>query len=85
MSKNKKQNWLKIHPLHFHLGMYIAVATILVTTMKNSESIMAVLYPHQWQTGDLMSDTFLRSTKEAEAYRDLSQYSFTRYPGISGL
>lgn len=63
-----------MHPIHFHVGMYVAVAALLVTAMKSSESVIAATYPGRSAGGNLLSDTYMR---EAETH--------TQHPSISSL
>lgn len=82
MSKKKKQNWLRMHPVHFHIGMYVAIAAVLITAMKSSEGIIAVVYGQSAHTGNILSETYMR---EAETHIGHAQLNFSRRPSVSGV
>jgi hypothetical protein len=43
MSKQNKKR-LNIHPIHFHFGLYLALAALLVTTAKSSSELIKGIY-----------------------------------------
>jgi nitrate reductase gamma subunit len=82
MSKSKtKQNWLRMHPVHFHIGMYVALAALLITMMKSSEGMIAAIYRGEAHGGGMHSDTHMR---EAETHIGHAQLNFARHPSVSG-
>ncbi|QQS19363.1 hypothetical protein IPL85_03680 [Candidatus Saccharibacteria bacterium] len=83
MSKTKKkQNWLQMHPVHLHVGMYVGIAALLITAMKTSEGmIAAVYYSPGHGNGEGFSHTHLR---EAETHIGHAQLSFARPARVSG-
>jgi hypothetical protein len=82
MSKTKKkQSWLRMHPVHFHVGMYVAIAALLITAMKSSEGIVAAVYREHGQGGNILSETHLR---EAETHTAHAQLSLARPARVSG-
>ena len=83
MSKTKKkQSWLRMHPVHFHVGMYVAIAALLITAMKSSEGMIAAVYNNPAHaSGEALSHTHLR---EAETHIGHAQLSFARPARVSG-
>lgn len=79
-SKTKKKR-LSVHPVHFHVGLYVAIAALLVTAMKSSEGMIATVYAHAHQNTDLLSNTHMR---EAETHSGHAQLSFARLAKVSG-
>lgn len=39
-----KKRRLNVHPIHFHLGVYVALATVLITCAKSSSEIIKTAY-----------------------------------------
>lgn len=70
-----------MHPIHFHIGMYVAIAALLITATKSSEGIIAAVYNGGHQTGDVLSTTQLR---EAETHVGHAQMYKFRHPNVSG-
>lgn len=71
-----------MHPIHFHLGVYVAVAALLITAMKTSEGMIATLYGGpSHHASDLISSSHLR---EAETHIGHAQLSFARPARVSG-
>ncbi len=74
---------LRMHPIHFHIGMYVATAALLITAMKSSEGMLAVLYPTTYANqNNFLHDTQLR---EAETHIGHARLGNGRYPSISGI
>lgn len=73
-----------MHPVHFHIGMYVAIAALLITAMKSSESVIAVLYPisSSQSSHNLLMDTYLR---EAETHQRHYNLASARFVSNSGL
>jgi hypothetical protein len=42
--KKQKTNYLNVHPVHFHFGVYLALAALLVTTAKSSSELIRGIY-----------------------------------------
>ncbi len=83
MSKYKKaRTRSSLHPVHFHIGLYIAIAALLVTAMKSSQGMVAALYASQAH----MAETNLSHThmREAETHIGHAQLSLTRSARVSG-
>jgi hypothetical protein len=70
-----------MHPVNFHIGIYVAVAVLLITAMKSSEGIIAAVYYGGNQTGDLLSSTHMR---EAETHVGHAQMNKYHHPRVSG-
>ena len=69
-----------MHPIHFHIGMYVAIAALLVTAMKSSENVIAAVYPESHESG-LLHETYLR---EAETHQQHPSFSNMRVVSNSG-
>lgn len=84
MSKhtNNHHKRLRMHPIHFHVGMYVAIAALLITTMKSSEGIIAGLTANAQHSGGVLHDTFMR---EAETHVGHAQMVQHRRVDISGV
>lgn len=63
-----------MHPVHFHVGMYVAIAALLITAMKSSEGVVAAVYPGGFQPGHIIENTDMR---EAEVH--------TGHPSLNSL
>ena len=63
-----------MHPVHFHVGMYVAIAALLITAMKSSEGVVASVYPTTFQPGHVIENTEMR---EAEVH--------TGHPSLNSL
>lgn len=61
-----------MHPVHFHVGMYVAVAALLVTAMKSSETAIAAAYPESSNGGNLLSDTYMREAETHIQHQNLT-------------
>jgi len=72
MSK-KKKSYLKMHPLHFHIGMYVAIAAMLVTAGKSSAHVIEAGYNDH--SADQASHSEMR---EAETRHDAAMLSSTK-------
>jgi hypothetical protein len=83
MSKNKKKHSkLRIHPIHFHVGMYVAIAALLITAMRTSEGMIAAVYNRNtYSGGEMLHNTHMR---EAETHIGHAQLSFARPARVSG-
>lgn len=83
MSKHtNKHRKLRMHPIHFHIGMYVAIAALLITTMKSSEGLIAGLSGNVHRNSHLVHDTFMR---EAETHVGHAQIVQHRRVYISGV
>lgn len=83
MSKHtNKHRKLRMHPIHFHVGMYVAIAALLITTMKSSEGIIAGLTANAEHSGSVLHNTFMR---EAETHVGHAQIVQHRRVYISGV
>ncbi|MGB4800849.1 MAG: hypothetical protein WBP03_05035 [Candidatus Saccharimonadales bacterium] len=83
MSKNKhKHSILHVHPLHFHLGVYVSLAALLETAMKSSEGMIAVVYgaAHTYMNAPIST----AHMREAETHTGSAQLSFARLVKVSG-
>lgn len=76
-----KHKRLSVHPIHFHVGLYVAIAALLVTAMKSSEGMIATVYARQYHGADLMDHTHMR---EAETHTGHAQLGFARLVKVSG-
>ncbi len=81
-NKQNSHRRLRMHPIHFHVGMYVAIAALLVTAMKTSEGVVASVYQGSSHSPDILSSTHLR---EAETHVGHARLAFTRHPSISGV
>ncbi len=83
MSKNtKKKLKNRLHSLHFHVGLYVAIAALLITAMKTSQGMIAVVYNRNTHgSGEMLHNTHLR---EAETHIGHAQLSFARPARVSG-
>ncbi len=69
-----------MHIVHFHLGLYLTLAALLVTTAKTSSEMIKSLYALPMQY-DVMSSTHL---KEAETLHSHANLVITRRPLTAG-
>lgn len=82
MKNKKQQSWLRMHPAHFHVGMYVAIAALLITAMKSSQGMIATVYSNPAHaSGESLSHTHMR---EAETHIGHAQLSLTRSARVSG-
>lgn len=82
MSKHtNKHKRLRMHPIHFHIGMYVGIAALLITAMKSSEGIVTALSANTHQSGSMLHDTFMR---EAETHVGHAQIVQHRRVYVSG-
>lgn len=83
MQKQIMKTARKISHLHLHLGMYVAVAAILVTALHTSKEMIQALYnaPHAFADGGHT----MRESREAETHIAHAQISFTRRNYIGGV
>lgn len=72
-----------INHLHLHLGMYIAVAAIIVTALHTSAEMVYALYGTQPIFADTGSHT-LREAREFETHTGHAQISMARRNYIGG-
>ncbi|MFZ2513403.1 MAG: hypothetical protein WAW63_03025 [Candidatus Saccharimonadales bacterium] len=80
--QTKNQHWLAIYPVHFHVGMYVGIAALLITMMKSSEGMIAVVYSQNAHgSGEMLHNTHMR---EAETHIGHAQLSFARPTRVSG-
>ncbi|PID30455.1 hypothetical protein CR973_02640 [Candidatus Saccharibacteria bacterium] len=80
--KSKTQKRLRMHPVHFHVGMYVAIAALLITAMKSSEGMIATIYHDPAHgSGEALEHTHLR---EAETHIGHAQLGFARPARVSG-
>ena len=70
-----------MHPLHFHIGMYVAIAALLITTMKSSEGMIASIYSRTENTANLLSETFLREAENHIGHAQMVQHRRTNVSG----
>lgn len=74
---NKK---LRMHPLHFHLGLYLTLAALLVTAAKTSGELIKSMYaiPVYY---DVASSTHM---KEAETLHGQANLVIARRAFVAG-
>lgn len=84
MSKNtKKKLKNRLHSLHFHVGLYVAIAALLITAMKTSQGMIAVVYSQNTHgSGEMLHNNHMR---EAETHIGHAQLSFARPARVSGI
>ncbi len=66
--------WLQMHPLHFHIGMYVALAALLITAMKTSEGIISSVYSSAGTSANVLSDTFMREAENHVGHAQMVQH-----------
>ncbi len=67
--------WLRMHPLHFHIGMYVALAALLLTAMKSSEGIVAAVYAGAGNDANgLLSETYMREAENHIGHAQMVQH-----------
>lgn len=71
---------LNIHPAHFHLGMYVALAMIALTAGKGSGDLLQTVYGHADQH-DALETVEMR---EAETHQQHPSFNSLRIVGNSG-
>ncbi len=69
-----------MHPVHFHLGLYLALAAILVTAAKSSGEMIRSLYALPVHD-TVVSDTHLR---EAETLHGQANFAVARRAYVAG-
>ena len=75
MAKTHKRNrYLRMHPIHFHIGMYVAIAALLITAMKSSEGIIASVYAGSHSAGNMLNDTYLREAENHIGHAQMVQH-----------
>ena len=75
MAKTHTHNrWLRMHPVHFHLGMYVATAALLITAMKSSEGIIASMYTDGRSVANALNDTYLREAENHVGHAQMVQH-----------
>lgn len=74
---NKK---LSMHPVHFHFGLYLALAAILVTAAKSSSELIRSVYAVPVHD-TVVSDTHLR---EAETLHGQANMGTARRAYVAG-
>jgi len=72
-----------ISHLHLHLGMWIAVAAILITALHTSAEMIYALYGMQTAYADTGSHT-LREAREFETHTGHAQISMVRRNYVGG-
>ncbi len=74
-SHQKHNRWLRMHPIHFHIGMYVALAALLITAMKSSEGIIAAVYTGAGNDGNgLLSETYMREAENHISHAQMVQH-----------
>lgn len=82
MKTNIMKTVRKISHIHLHLGMYFAVAAILVTALHTSKDMIAAMY--QGTAVFAEGDNHMRESREAETHIAHAQISFVRKSYIGG-
>lgn len=72
---------LNVHPLHFHLGVTLALATLVITAMKASEGVISTVY-HGGASSSAAHA--ISHTHMAETHVGHAQLRLNRTPDISG-
>ena len=75
---------LHIRPLHLHLGMYIAIAAIIVTALHTSADMVYALYGAQPVYAGSGNHEF-REAREYETHVGHAQISIARRSYIGGM
>ncbi|QQS18004.1 hypothetical protein IPL68_05125 [Candidatus Saccharibacteria bacterium] len=64
------------------MGLYVAIAALLITAMKTSEGMIAAVYnQNSHGGGEMLHNTHMR---EAETHIGHAQLSFARLTRVSG-
>jgi hypothetical protein len=71
---------LTMHPVHFHIGVYITIAAMLVTILKTSHEMVIALYG-----APLHTDITNSHMREAETHNAHINLNFARRPTVSGV
>lgn len=71
---------LNVHPIHFHIGVLVAVAAMTVTAMKASEGVISTIYHGNTSA----AAHALSHTHMAETHVGHAQLRLNRTPDISG-
>ena len=75
MAKTKSHtHWLRMHPIHFHIGMYVALAALLITAMKTSEGIISSVYANAGTSANVLSETFMREAENHVGHAQMVQH-----------
>lgn len=78
-NKRKKHYKRQFTQIHLHVGIYVAIAALVITAMKSSQGMIAAIYGYHGN--DALSHTFLR---EAETHTGHAQLYYARLPRVSG-
>lgn len=81
MKTNIMKTVRKISHLHLHLGMWFAVAILLVTALHTSKDMIQALYRVPAAAD---GDHMMRESREAETHIAHAQISFVRKSYIGG-
>lgn len=71
---------LNVHPIHFHIGMYVALAALAITAMKASEGVISSMY----HGNSSAAAHTVSQTHMAETHVGHAQLRLNRAPDISG-
>ena len=79
---HKTHKYLHIHPVHFQVGVYVAIATLVITATKTGEGLISVIYGMGSHHGsELVNSSHMR---EAETHTGHAQLSYARPARVSG-